>query len=247
MLSNAERFAGLPLRERKAARLRVGLARACVRGLAEASLEALAVRQLCDEVEVSEATFFNYFPRKTDLLRYWGQLQTLALAWHGQRAAVQRPGLTALEAVFEHAGQQIQAAPQAALALIALQATQRESPRRPEIGAAERWLAFPDLDGIETLPVCGLDGLLQAQLQQAVELGELPANTHLPSLMAGLSAIYFGVPLAMRGSVAGLPRIYRQQLQLTWAGWRSLTQRPPPTPRDTPDDDRSEQIGPAAQ
>ena len=67
------------LRERKFARTRLKLAQALVKRLQQASLEEIVVRDLCDDVEISEATFFNYFPRKLDLLDYYTQLWMLEL------------------------------------------------------------------------------------------------------------------------------------------------------------------------
>ncbi len=54
----------LGLRELKSAKKRLKLTQALVRRLALTPLEEVVMRDLCDDVEVSEITFFNYFPRK---------------------------------------------------------------------------------------------------------------------------------------------------------------------------------------
>lgn len=214
----------IPLRERKAARTRLNLARALADQLERHTLDAVAVRDLCAEVEVSEATFFNYFPRKTDLLAYLGQLWTLELQWQAQQAAAEQPGLAAIEAVFLAAARQVQAQPQAWGEWIAWQAQQREKHEPPPLGRAEKRLGFPDHADIETLEPQRLDSLLAAQLQRAVDLGELPANTPIPQVMAALIAQFYGVILIMKQAQPGaIGSQFRQQLQLLWAGLRGLT------------------------
>lgn len=214
----------IPLRERKAARTRLNLARALADELEHHSLDAVAVRDLCTAVEISEATFFNYFPRKADLLAYLGRLWTLELQWHARQAASEQPGLAAIEAVFQAAARLVQAQPQAWGEWIAWQAQQRDRREEPPLGAADKQLGFPDHEGIETLEPQRLDGLLAAQLQRAVDRGELPPNTPIPQVMAALIAQFYGVILVMKqaqpGAIGGQ---FRQQLQLLWAGVRSLT------------------------
>lgn len=214
----------IPLRERKAARTRLNLARALAGQLERHTLDAVAVRDLCAEVEISEATFFNYFPRKTDLLAYLGQLWTLELQWQAQQAAAEQPGLAAIEAVFLAAARQVQAQPQAWGEWIAWQAQQREKHEAEPLGRAEKRLGFPDHAGIEALEPQRLDSLLVAQLQRAVDLGELPANTPIPQVMAALIAQFYGVILIMKQAQPGaIGSQFRQQLQLLWAGLRGLT------------------------
>ena len=89
-------------------------------------------------------------------------------------------------------------------------------------GPAWSRLAFPDLEGIDAVPVKGLDALLVKPLEAAIASGDLPANSLVPTLLTGLLSILLGVPLALLASdpkkVAGM---YRQQLNLLWAGARS--------------------------
>ena len=75
------------LRTRKFARTRLTLARALAQALAAQSLSEVPVKALCQQAEVSEATFFNYFPRKQDLMTYLAHLWLLELSWHAQSAA----------------------------------------------------------------------------------------------------------------------------------------------------------------
>lgn len=215
----------IPLRERKAAQTRLKLARALEPRLERQTLEAVAVRDLCDDIEISEATFFNYFLRKSDLLAYLGRLWTLELHWQASLAAKSTPGLAAIEAVFLEAGRQVQAHPHAWGEWIAWQAQQREKREEPPLSLAEKRLGFPEHEGIDTLEDQRVDALLAAQLQRAVDRGELPPNTPIPMVMAGLISLFYGVILIMKQSQPGaVGSQFRQQLQLLWAGVRSMAQ-----------------------
>lgn len=214
----------VPLRERKFYQTRLRLARALRDRLGSTPLDELNVRDLCEEVEVSEATFFNYFPRKTDLLAYLGQLWSVELAWHGQQALARgESGLTAVQHVFEQAARQFQAAPGVAGELIAWQARARTRHAPEPLSANERRLAFPEQTGIEALADQSLEQTLTSALQRAVDQGELPHNTHLPIVMVSLLSIFHGVALALRlGNPSGIGAMYRQQLTILWSGVRQV-------------------------
>ena len=84
-----EKFRKPSLREKKFARTRLALAQATTNHLEAAAFETLSVKALCERVQISEATFFNYFPRKDDLIVYLDHLWTLELNWYGLQAARQ--------------------------------------------------------------------------------------------------------------------------------------------------------------
>ncbi|HEB98337.1 MAG TPA: TetR family transcriptional regulator [Thiotrichales bacterium] len=213
----------IPLRVRKQARTRLKLARLLTERLEDQNLEALAVRELCEAAEISEATFFNYFPKKTDLLAYLGRLWTLELQWHAARAAEQAPGLASIHAVFDRAAAQFQASPGAMLEYLALLARRRERSGPLPLDTADRLLAFPDHPGIETLPDRSLETVFAEQLRLAIDRGELPPNTHLNTLMAALATLFHGTILAVGRANPGAVRgLYRQELNLLWAGTRAL-------------------------
>ena len=209
------------LRERKFAKTRLALAEAASLHLEAAPLENLSVKSLCERVQISEATFFNYFPKKEDLVIYLDRLWTLELNWYGQQAMQQHQGLSVVEGVFRYTGRQIQSKPGLMGESIAQEARSRQRQQGPEITQAERLLALSDLDGIESSPDDSLEGLLRDSLQAAIEQGELPENTAISAAMVGLVSIFYGVPLAMQHSnPAAIAAMYRQQLELLWNGLR---------------------------
>src|SRR5210317_2229251 len=99
------------LRQRKFAKTRLALAEAVTHHLEAASFDSLSVKALCERVQISEATFFNYFPRKEDLIVYLDRLWTLELNWYGRQAAAQGNRLPVIEALFRYTAIQIQKKP----------------------------------------------------------------------------------------------------------------------------------------
>lgn len=211
------------LRERKFARTRLALAGAATQHLNSASLDSLSVKSLCERVQISEATFFNYFPRKDDLVAYLDKLWSLELNWFGHQAARQQRGLAVIEALFRYTAIQIQKKPGLMGEIIAYEARDREHAPRPEITRAERALAFPDLEGIGDIDNDSLETLLKQALLQAMSAGELPENTLVPAAMVGLVSVFYGVPLAIQHTnPASIGAMYRQQLEILWAGLRTV-------------------------
>ncbi len=209
------------LRERKFAQTRLKLAQALVKRLESASLEEIVVRDLCEDVEVSEATFFNYFPRKVDLLDYYTQLWMLDLNWRCRHSL--REGLAAVAVSFDLMAQAFKTQTGVMSEIIARQALQREKPAVVEIGVAERLIAYPDHAGVEVLPVGGVDKVWLPALEQAIRSGELPTNSPMSSLMVGLASIFYGLPLALgQDKASAIPSLYMQQLTVFWAGIRAV-------------------------
>jgi AcrR family transcriptional regulator len=210
------------LRQRKFARTRLGLARVLADALGTQSFDEVSVKQLCRAAEVSDATFFNYFPRKQDLLAYLGHLWIVEIGWKAQQAAAQGRGIAVIEAVFSQVARSCERRPGVIAELLAWIARGGGLSEQLEISELEKQLAFPDLAGIEQTPIRGVDSWLAPQLEAAISAGQLPANTLIPLLLASLLSILFGAPLTLLASdPSRIAVAYRQQLALLLAGVRA--------------------------
>jgi AcrR family transcriptional regulator len=88
----------LGLRERKKARTRADIQRHALRLFREQGYEATTVSQIADAAEVSESTFFRYFPTKEDVV-LWDAFDPLILDAVRRQPAVLTP-VAALRAAF---------------------------------------------------------------------------------------------------------------------------------------------------
>ena len=210
----------IPLRQRKQAQTRLALLDAVVARLdAARAFEDIGVKELCADVGISEASFFNYFPKKTDLLVYFVQIWSLDLAWRVRQDDATTCARAAIETIFVSTARDVQKHPRVMAEILAHQARLSEPPQPVDIPLAERLAAFPDRPGIETLAAVGLDGLLPPLIEQAVAQGELPAGVDQQGAFLGLAAIFFGVPLILgRIDPALVEPAYRQQLAIYWSG-----------------------------
>lgn len=210
------------LRQRKFARTRLALARVLADSLGKESFEEIPVKRLCRAAEVSEATFFNYFPRKQDLMTYLAHLWVLELGWHVQRARRDAQGLAVVDKLYAEVARTCERRPGVLAELLAWIARGGALNNALDVSDLEKQLAFPDLPGIEATPIKGIDAWLLPNLEAAIAQGDLPDNTLVPLVLNALLSVLFGVPLTLLGvDPARIASVYRQQLALLLAGVRA--------------------------
>ncbi|MCH8837914.1 MAG: TetR/AcrR family transcriptional regulator [Candidatus Marinimicrobia bacterium] len=214
-----------PLRQRKYARTKLALLDAVLERLAKKPLEEITVRELCADTEVSEATFFNYFPTKTDLLVYYIQLWTIEVSWYVEHEVRQGSALKTIEAIFVYTAMKSEQQPAIMGEIIAYQARMSAPPTLGDVTPVERIMAFPDCVGVESLPARGLTSILPGLIEKTVQEGELPRDTDGAMVLAALTSIFFGVPIVQRSlENYSTKDLYIAQLRTLWAGLKSRNQ-----------------------
>ena len=167
-------------RDRKLAQTRLALLAALRERLAERPLEEINVRELAEAADVSEATFYNHFPTKTDLAVYFVQLWSIDAGWHA--AAADRHGpRAAITAIFDATAADVARAPRVMGEVIAVQARLSGKASLPPLTALEKRLAFPERPGVDAIDALGLDGLLPPRIAAAY-------RAQLAIVWAGLAA-----------------------------------------------------------
>jgi len=215
-------LAALPLRQRKYARTKHGLLQAALARLRHTSLDAINAKDLCADVGISEASFFNYFPRKPDLLVYFIQLWSIEVTARARAVLAERGAIAAIEEVFRHTAEQARSNPKVFPEIIGYQARTTEPPTLGEITLAERLLAFPGQPGIEDAPAGGIQTVFPPLVHAAVAAGELPAHTDEQQAFVALASVFFGVPMLVRHAPAAMADTFRYQLSLVWTGLRGV-------------------------
>lgn len=100
MSAPAERT-GLGLRERKKAKTRAAIQAHALRLFCERGYDAATVEQICEAAEVSESTFYRYFPTKVDVV-LWDEFDPLIVQAFTDQPAELTP-IQALRAAFRAA------------------------------------------------------------------------------------------------------------------------------------------------
>ncbi len=215
----------IPLRARKRAQTRLALVDALLDRLSKKTIEEIFVSDLAEMANISQGTFFNYFPSKADLLTHFIQLWSLKMSAMARQIEkdVDRY-LTAIEALFVATAEEVAPHPQVMLEIIAHQARMPTNLQLTPIELAERVLFLPNEDDVESLSDAGLGQLLPPLLQAAIENGELPSSCNIDTLTLAAVSVFFGVPLIFaRRQPQAIAPLYRQQLALVWAGACSTT------------------------
>lgn len=207
-----------PLRERKHAKTKVALTMAFVERLKSARLDDISIKEVCDSVDVSEATFFNYFPAKIDLIYYFRQLMDLKIIWETQRRAKKGSPLHCIDVMFDVLVQQIKH-PYLLYELISIFVGHKVKPKLIDISRSERFFAFPNCKGIEEIPIMLLDDFLYENLVDATKQGELPKGVDLNDVFIFLLTIFRGVPLAVtHEDFNTIGSHFKKQLPFLWKG-----------------------------
>ncbi len=207
----------LPLRERKYAATKAALMQGIIARLGRQSLEEIAVKDVCAEVQVSEATFFNYFPTKAAAIGYRVQLWSIEAQWAmARRLAAGGTHLDAVRALFDAAASDEGATPGIMREVLIFQA--RHHLEFAPLTPAEYALHFPDRPGIEALRAEGVNRLLDTALTAARRAGELPAQLDLQALTVALMGVFFLTPILLESAgLGGVGDAYRRQLDLLLA------------------------------
>jgi len=193
--------AALGLRERKKARTRAAIQRHALRLFREQGYDATTVAQIAEAAEVSESTFFRYFPTKEDVV-LWDDLDPrVAQAFMAQPADV--PPIRALRNALRDVLGNLTAAEQAdlrermdlVLTVPALRATVIDQVANPlqlfAVMMAERAGRRPDDPAVRAL-VGALMGVSMAALFTVIEN---PEADYVAALDEALGYLEAGLPL----------------------------------------------------
>lgn len=209
-------------RERKTAENKQAIIRVLLEKMKHEDINDIKISYLCRRSGVSQASFYNYFPHKSDMLIYYIQLWSVSTIWKAKNRC-NKSGLTVIENIFKETAKDIVEHPNMMAEIISFQAKWKPPEEGwPEINKVDKIIAFPEFKGVEKIPAHGFDSILLSNLENAVESGELPKSTDIMTLVITLSSIFFGVPMLLGHIPAEyMEDIYLQQLNLVWAGARS--------------------------
>jgi AcrR family transcriptional regulator len=206
------------LRERKAAQMKVALAFETLDLLTERSLSDVSVRELCDRLQISETTFFNYYGKKTDLILYLTQLITIELVAHAQRVTSDGVGIAFIHAIYDYAAALMAEYPWGIQEIFGHQTLLRTIPELETVTPLALACAYPNIGTTLPRPMT-IRQIFDDQLKKSIQIGELPADTDHEALSMTLYSIFFAVPIALTWDDPGkVAPAYRAQLAYVWKG-----------------------------
>ena len=214
-----------PLRERKKAQTRLSILDSVINLLHDKPLSNITIEEICDEIQISKGTFFQYFPQKTDVLVLYGLLWNLEAMWLVTKSPKIAPGLDAINYIFKELGKKVEAHPRLWMEIIAIRAHQPQkfaqmgSRETDQVNTVERLIRFPKLRGIESIPEGNFRQFFLLNLKAAIEKGELPETTDIETAYMSLACIFYGVPLMSFDKQSdGCSDAFKNQLSILWNG-----------------------------
>ncbi len=206
------------LRESKYAKTKKEILDVFTEKLKKQHLEEISIKEICDEAQISEGTFYNYFPKKTDVLSFLISLWSVEVSWLAKKKEEETDsGIEAIKEIFSFTAREMQDKGPVMYEIISYISQMRKIIDVKDIGKAEKLAAFPDKDDIEKIKAQNIDGITKLFLEHAILKGELPSNINIASVQLTLRAIFFGTPLALtQEHVDKIEHAYHQGLNIFW-------------------------------
>ena len=204
------------LREKKFAKTKIALAAAFIERLTKTRFHDISIKEVCAGVEVSEGTFFNYFPQKIDVVYYHKQIVGLKVTWEIRQHWGKKTPRQLIELTFDVMARNLEQ-PYLFYELVSLFTAEKKKPATVELTRLEKMYAYPDLAGIEDVPAESLEDTFAALVAEAKKQGELRPEAKFADVLLALMTILVGLPLVIDGNdFSGLKSHFRSQLALLW-------------------------------
>ncbi|MDD5492523.1 MAG: TetR/AcrR family transcriptional regulator [bacterium] len=187
------------LRERKHAKTKLSLMHAFIERLKTQRFEEINISRFCADMDVSEGTFFNYFPCKIDLIHYFIALTSTHVVWKTYHQSDQRYYLNLIDNVFDNFAEEIND-PNLIYEILSAVIGQKQVPQMLKVTQAEKYFAFPACEGIENIPTPAIlfEDFFNEVLGKAAKNRELPGTTNIHDAVLFLKTLMTGLPLAFK-------------------------------------------------
>lgn len=210
------------LRERKHAQTKLALLTTAIEKLKKKPLNEISVKEICDDIPVSEVTFYNYYPTKADLIHYYLNIWYVDVMHHLAKKEGKDAGLAAIEDFFAYNAKRMQEHPLLVREIIVKISAGDKPPCPGKLSQAELEQAFPDEKDITDSGFKDLPDIFRPYLKNAIEAGELPKKTDQELVLNVLATMFMGLLLTFPVAKGkNLATLYKQHLDLLWAGIRS--------------------------
>jgi AcrR family transcriptional regulator len=206
-----------PLRERKIAKSKVILVNAFINRLKKTRISEISIKDICAEVEIAEATFYNYFPHKIDVLCFYEKCVRLKIIWAANKKEKDWPPLKVIDYTFSLIAKDIKH-PFLFYELISTFISERvKADRLSDLTEAEKYFAFPDCQGIHEVRAMILEDYYAYLIKRSKKSGDLPRSMNTDDLVRALMSILIGVPLSIKkDQFDSLKEFYHRQLSFLW-------------------------------
>jgi len=211
------------LREKKYAKTKIALASEFIKRMKTTRLSEISIKEVCQKVEVSEGTFYNYFPHKINLVYYFNKFTILKAIWKIETKKEKLSNIEIIEHVFDILADEIQNQ-FLFYEVISLYTSEHTKLNQIEdLTIAEKVYGFPNCPGIEKIKVITLENYFTKIIEQARERKQISPDIPVEDIVHFLISTLIGIPSAIDMEDFGkLKRLYRIQLFIFWKGLSKL-------------------------
>ncbi|MBF0252799.1 MAG: TetR/AcrR family transcriptional regulator [Candidatus Omnitrophica bacterium] len=187
---------GFSLRERKQARTKVFLAKEFLEGLKRSKYEDIPIKSICEKVEVSEGTFYNYFPQKTDLINYVVTLYGTKMMIQTNKSVPGDDPIKWLKMYFKNATQMMSDLVNLSNEIFATIVRERVRPQSINFTRLEFLYMFPDMDKeVEIEKIFSIEDCFDRAVGSISRKGILRKDISVKDLTIALKMILGGTPI----------------------------------------------------
>jgi AcrR family transcriptional regulator len=166
----------------------------------------LKVKSIIEEVGITEMTFFNYFPKKEDILRYMMGIWALDLMVLQHKKPLE--GEAAIRRVFKHTADQVKKHPRLFVNFVALLLTSDIAPQANDIEAPDRFLLYPDYPELYEVTIpSGNEILMQ-------HLAEINSSGDHTTILLHLASCFYGDVLVAHTAGLDIDMLYSNSLDM---------------------------------
>ncbi len=206
----------LSLRQKKLIKTKHSLANAFAKKLKTQKFDQISIKDICAETDVSEASFFNYFPQKIDVIAFLFKAKIFKTYWTIEPLQKTLSFTQCIEKTFECFVDEIKH-PFIFFEMLSIIGMHKTQMASFAISAEELQCIYPHCSNAEKIHMPTMHEFFEEMIEHAIEKKQIPATICKKTLAQFLMIILTGVPLSIPISeFTNLTETYRKHLSLLW-------------------------------
>lgn len=186
------------LRERKYAQTKLAIVHVVVTHIeSDRDFEDLSNKEICSRVDISDATFYNYFPQRNDIFKYILKLWEIGIRWRAEQRCPDSKGVNYLRMLTSRKHLCGISSVKVFAQMLSITAKEGIDLEVVPLSDAEVYYAFPNMDGVLDIPrKSNLVDVYFENLEYAQKVGEISSDIDTYSVAyslvgIGMSAMIF--------------------------------------------------------
>jgi AcrR family transcriptional regulator len=206
----------LSLREKKLIKTKYALAIAFAQKLQTETFDSISIKDVCSQTDISEASFYNYFPQKIDVLSFLLKVKIFKIFYTIKPLQQHLPFKKCIEKTFSLLVDEIKH-PFIFFEVLSLVGKHKCQMASFPLSLEELQCLYPECEDVSNIRLVPLKEFFEELIEYAMQKKEMAETTDKQALSQFLISLFIGVPLAL--SIDEFPQlieIYRKHLSLVW-------------------------------